>query len=994
MKAIAAFLKSSGRERFEEVIGRDRELATFRRLVRPNQKKSILVVSGPSGVGKTLLIDVFARECSRHDSRWARIDFRDNLIGCVDTLRNITQQLDTGAAFSRFHSCLATYTARTCGGGEASYKDQASLKDLQAELLEAFKDDLCALKPSRLLGCRTTLFFDTCEQLVGSELETWFFHSLLPAILLDRACRSNVLFVLSGRSPIRLSEGTAALAERHELQAFSPAMVGEYLAKRLGSSGGKLVAPVLNLTHGHPLNVGILVDLVKTVPEGAAVHDTLDRMSARLGVGTSPTKVSRILVDELGAALIHAGRAPLMMLIKKCAIPRWFDVSHLKFLRLLQPQQHVEVALSYENGIAQLLRTLGTEHPRYQEALVYEYRLRENLKWARRYDDDRLSPERAEIIDHLNELALVELHTSFNQLCNVLVLPEESQAIGSAPDEWSSDEAYLDLGSLREFSFVKPRSLGGYFYHEMVRDAILDGWSADSPSDLRRMQASWVRFYKAKEASADQQEPMRRMKLEELYHLLKCDEGGALALFSQQIENTDSFRDISYCSALADELRSAELRPSSRLWLELYDGYRFLYDGDWRTASSRFRSILNHPATSPKLRALTAYELGKLLAIQGENAEAETLYLQALDLERRQQNVGRVPRILLRLGQVYRWVGRWDEAIMCFDEGLRISEDQDDKCVQGWILLNLGVCHKLQGYLEKAKLAYEQALGIQRQIEDLDGVGRSLRYLCEVYIALGQLGDAERVAMECNETLDCSAQRYSLVRVQIDLAVINTLWGRLERVPYYLDAARDLIDRMNAQSLVPMMESARARYLRALGKPTEALLCLEQCKPFVSATNPLGSAMLAKSTADTLKELGRWPEAEQQYHECIHDLRELKAYYDLSVAEIALCTMIGPEVASSTGAHSRYGDLLEDAKRLAITYGYHDVMARASRLEGDIYLLHGEADRALQAYSLAYREALSYNVALTNEVMTGIPADIWDTVMPKTGSVQTPTVED
>ena len=73
---------------------------------------------------------------------------------------------------------------------------------------------------------------------------------------------------------------------------------------------------------------------------------------------------------------------------------------------------------AYEVGLRQLLEKLGRDHPRYAEALTYQQRLEENIGQTKRYGDtETRGATRAEIIDRLNELALAELGTSFNELC-------------------------------------------------------------------------------------------------------------------------------------------------------------------------------------------------------------------------------------------------------------------------------------------------------------------------------------------------------------------------------------------------------------------------------------------------------------------------------------------------------------------------------------------------------------------------------------------------
>lgn len=72
----------------------------------------------------------------------------------------------------------------------------------------------------------------------------------------------------------------------------------------------------------------------------------------------------------------------------------------------------------YEDGLERLFNSLDNTEPRYGETLVYQQRLIENIGRTRRFGDTALrQAERAEIIEHLNELALSRLGSSFNELC-------------------------------------------------------------------------------------------------------------------------------------------------------------------------------------------------------------------------------------------------------------------------------------------------------------------------------------------------------------------------------------------------------------------------------------------------------------------------------------------------------------------------------------------------------------------------------------------------
>ena len=75
-------------------------------------------------------------------------------------------------------------------------------------------------------------------------------------------------------------------------------------------------------------------------------------------------------------------------------------------------------ALDYERGLGNLKSLLRPGHFRYREFSIYEQRLLENLDNLRWYGDtEERRAGRAEVIDHLNQLALETVGKSFNELC-------------------------------------------------------------------------------------------------------------------------------------------------------------------------------------------------------------------------------------------------------------------------------------------------------------------------------------------------------------------------------------------------------------------------------------------------------------------------------------------------------------------------------------------------------------------------------------------------
>ncbi len=85
-------------------------------------------------------------------------------------------------------------------------------------------------------------------------------------------------------------------------------------------------------------------------------------------------------------------------------------------------QSHAPLPLSglldgYKSGLAALLAQLGPGHARYQDALVFQQRLTENIERSQRHgDNENWRSERSLIIEGLNSLAQETVGRSFNAL--------------------------------------------------------------------------------------------------------------------------------------------------------------------------------------------------------------------------------------------------------------------------------------------------------------------------------------------------------------------------------------------------------------------------------------------------------------------------------------------------------------------------------------------------------------------------------------------------
>ena len=197
-------------------IGRTQECALFRTALAADHTPTVLHVHGPGGVGKTTLLREFARMAADAGRPVVALDARH----MRPSKRGVLQ------AFGEALACEVQDAGRIPVPG------------------------------------RGVVIIDTCERL--RALDPWLRDTVVPAF------QEGVLVVLGGRdTPAREWYSDIAwspLTWIIELQNFAPSESAAFLTSR--GVAGAAHAAVLDFTHGHPLALSLVADVVSS-NEGA-----------------------------------------------------------------------------------------------------------------------------------------------------------------------------------------------------------------------------------------------------------------------------------------------------------------------------------------------------------------------------------------------------------------------------------------------------------------------------------------------------------------------------------------------------------------------------------------------------------------------------------------------------------------------------------------------------------------------------------------------------
>lgn len=131
---------------------------------------------------------------------------------------------------------------------------------------------------------------------------------------------------------------------------------------------------------------------------------------ANPSLGQDPLATNRAVKALLYSGLIHEHEGRLTT--GPALWTRWFQAhSPLPLAGLFD---------SYKSGLAALLARLGPDHPRYQDALVFQQRLSENIERSQRHgDNENWRSERSQVVEELNTLAQAAVGQSFNALAGL-----------------------------------------------------------------------------------------------------------------------------------------------------------------------------------------------------------------------------------------------------------------------------------------------------------------------------------------------------------------------------------------------------------------------------------------------------------------------------------------------------------------------------------------------------------------------------------------------
>ncbi len=502
------------------------------------------------------------------------------------------------------------------------------------------------------------------------------------------------------------------------------------------------------------------------------------------------------------------------------------------------------------------------------------------------------------------------------------------QLIMSTPglDEYIPTTQYQEvLKRLPALSFVRhsSSSLDFVLHDEMRRMVNKYCWERQDPvASLRRELSKLAINYYDRKLLYEEHEGTRQSYIVEiLFHHLVINKDEGFQFFEEHFERAIRFAARAFARSLFQEVQKfGELFVNERLSQEQQhvlqmDEATLLHEEENFGAELKIYEELELDTLwAERHRSDLLYEKGPCYLRLRDYSQAIACFNACLEIEQANNNQVRCATLLSRLGYVYRLQGRYAEAMRYYEEALIVQRNLEDLPVYADLLNNIANVQRMQGgKLEKALISCKLALRIRRdlfkqgKISEND-VALSLSTLGYIYHTLGVLDEEEKAYKEAFEI-------YSRLGDRSSIASTHNNFGRI---------------------------------LVKKGDLNNALAAFEQAARIAANENP-------GSEIESLNQRGRIFLQQEKWEEALDFFTKAEALarkYHLRFerAENLLYLAVALDYLGKSPVEQ-----IKEAKRIARANDYSYLLAQAGEIQGDMFLRRHEYQSAFKHYRVSCR---------------------------------------
>jgi tetratricopeptide (TPR) repeat protein len=267
--------------------------------------------------------------------------------------------------------------------------------------------------------------------------------------------------------------------------------------------------------------------------------------------------------------------------------------------------------------------------------------------------------------------------------------------------------------------------------------------------------------------------------------------------------------------------------------------------------------------------------LGRVLCHIGDHIAGMKCLEQALEIAQK-QNRQLEPHILGNIGMVYADTGQTEKALEYYQQALSINRALEDRKGESAMLNNIAGVFSSTGQPKKALKLYRQALQISDEVDDQPGKAMTYSNMANVYNAIGQPEKSREffklalsIRSNVGDRTGEAAIRNNIARVFYDTGQIDNALKLLEQAMLMMREVGDRAGEAIALNNMGMM------YLKK-GQMEKALKLFENTLPIMrDVNNRAGEASVLHNIAGVYLETGKQDKALEYFEQALpimHDI--------------------------------------------------------------------------------------------------------------------------
>lgn len=380
--------------------------------------------------------------------------------------------------------------------------------------------------------------------------------------------------------------------------------------------------------------------------------------------------------------------------------------------------------------------------------------------------------------------------------------------------------------TLPHLSFVRYASSGGDFvlHDEMRRLVNKYCWPThDSELRFRKSISECMITYYEREIKATTSDQVRQACIIEiLYHRLYINIADGLTYFTQNFQKATVAGKTIFARLLLQDALSFldKMSPAQRNDIQ-YTEARLLREEDKPEAALELLDNLSLNAEADWFavhKASLLREKGRCYRRQGKLRDAESCYLQALQIERASGNEITSASLLSLLGETCRRRGQFQEALDYYEEALALYRKHKAPVSFANVLTRMSIVYRLQGKIEEAlrrcKFGWRIRLDLfHAGLVSERIVGLSLSSLGQIYLSAGNINESEKCFRQAYDIYQRENDKASLVVTYNRLGQVELAKGELEHAQNWFEKARASSQIVDAEQYINSLNKLGRIYI-------------------------------------------------------------------------------------------------------------------------------------------------------------------------------------